>query len=74
MATPKRRKTLAEQIADLDDAAPKGQYSPIWIRSKLTVCADFDPEDVDLYRSGDESSNSGDERDDVGTEHYEAVE
>jgi hypothetical protein len=38
------------------------------------VAADFDPEDVDLYRSGDESSNADNERDDAGTEHYEAVE
>jgi protein AATF/BFR2 len=55
-----RKKTLAEQIAELQDSAPK----------------DYDPEDVDLYnKEADESTGSeSEERDNAGTEHYEAVE
>ncbi|KAK8210687.1 traub transciption factor family protein [Phyllosticta capitalensis] len=57
MAKPKRSKTLAEQIADLDGPAPK----------------DFDPEEPDTFASGSEDSDSGDDNSDAAREHYVQV-
>lgn len=60
MMPPSRKKTLAEQIADLQDSAPK----------------DYDPEDEDQYNNEAEESggSESEEREGAGTEHYEAVE
>ena len=62
----KRRKTLAEQIADLDDPAPKGMSLT---RSSVAKHADFDPEEHNDAAS-DEAS-SGESVDAQG--HYEVV-
>ncbi|KAK7633622.1 apoptosis antagonizing transcription factor-domain-containing protein [Phyllosticta citricarpa] len=57
MAKPKRSKSLAEQIADLDGPAPK----------------DFDPEEPDTFASGSDDSDSGDDNTDAAREHYVEV-
>lgn len=75
--------TLAEQLADLEDPAPKGVL--IDLRDHLSPVPpfvqfmtdsfylDFDPEDSDLGApsSDDESASEVDEN--AGREHYQAV-
>ncbi|KAF2670060.1 TRAUB-domain-containing protein [Microthyrium microscopicum] len=57
---PSKKKTLAQQIADLNDTTPR----------------DVDPEDLDLYnKNADDSSDPGsEENENAGREHYEEVE
>ncbi|KAK7534967.1 apoptosis-antagonizing transcription factor [Phyllosticta citribraziliensis] len=57
MAKPKRSKTLAEQLADLDGPAPK----------------DFDPEEPDTFASGSDDSESGEDNTVAAREHYVEV-
>jgi hypothetical protein len=58
MASGFKSKSLAEQIAELEDPAPR----------------DYDPEDVDLYNRADSSEDESEhgERPD-GRDHYEVV-
>jgi hypothetical protein len=64
---------LAEQIAELDDPAPKGDYEYInFLRIAVNVMLDFDPETVQEH--GDEDiSEARDSPQFDGREHYEAV-
>ncbi|KAF2091711.1 TRAUB-domain-containing protein [Saccharata proteae CBS 121410] len=57
MAKEKRTKTLAEQLADLDEPAPK----------------DFDPEEPDNYNSDSDESDAEAATGNEGREHYENV-
>jgi protein AATF/BFR2 len=59
MPSSRKPKTLAQQIAELQDSAPK----------------DYDPEDEDQYNKEEDISggSESEEAEDAGTEHYEAV-
>lgn len=69
-------KSLADQLADLEDPTPKGSLRS-YGKGKAVfandTCLDFDPEDEDNGNqgSGDESGSDIDE--DAGREHYEKV-
>jgi hypothetical protein len=76
MAKSRKPKSLAEQIADLDDPAPKGksQFLPNMATILINI-QDFDPEDVGLYH-GSESENSESEEEteeNTARAHYEPV-
>jgi hypothetical protein len=73
MSKTKKPRTLAEQIADLDDPAPKGTFIlNVYILRKLTANADFDLEDINSYenQSEDDDTDGGEEE---ARAHYELV-
>jgi protein AATF/BFR2 len=74
-------KSLADQLADLEDPAPRGNNAfsfAVRATVELTIVKknypDFDPEDPDADIGGSEDDESGSEvDDDAGREHYQAV-
>lgn len=72
----KAARSLMEQIADLDDVAPKGitlliSANPATNQFRFL---DFDPEDIDDGRgSDDEESSVASEDGAAGREHYQSV-
>ncbi len=72
MAKQKKPKTWAEEIAELDDPAPKGTASTLSLFEPLHLTvADFDPEGPD-----NQASSVEDSEDDINEapEHYVEVE
>lgn len=66
-------RSLADQIAELNDPAPKGWLSPSQRCNRRTnQDADFDPEDVNAYQSDSEGQEE-DEGEDESRAHYEVV-
>lgn len=74
---PSKARSLAQQLADLDDPTPKGmnkaKHSHPYFSSELTRYTDFDPEDLerDIQSSDDEEEKPSDVN--AGREHYQAV-
>lgn len=75
MAKSKKPKSWAEQLADLEDPAPKGWYeSPISSRSNLYL-AELDPEDdAGQFEEDNRSDSVGDDENLADArEHYISV-
>lgn len=69
-------KSLADQLADLEDPTPKGLLQSHWRKNCLTVannCLDFDPEDEDNGNQGSEDESGSEIDENAGREHYEKV-
>lgn len=69
-------KSLADQLADLEDPTPKGSLRPHCRNNLLTIansCLDFDPEDEENGNQGSEDESGSEVDENAGREHYEKV-
>jgi protein AATF/BFR2 len=71
-------KSLADQLADLEDPTPKGSLrshrrKKKWFTFVNDICADFDPEDEDNGQQGSEEESGIEVDENAGREHYEKV-
>ena len=66
-----RAKTLAQQIAELDEPIANGMYLWVLVSTKnINKDPDYDPEEHSAPIDSDEESDSGSENELNGTEHY----
>ena len=72
MAKGMKPKSWAEQLADLEDPAPKGCYQRALSKPELRLAPEFDPEDNTEHQH--DSSESADEDLEGARAHYVDVE
>lgn len=65
-------RSLAEQLADLDDPAPKGAVIPAYVSHRANGL-DFDPEDLDHAGQGSDEDTGAAADSNAGREHYQSV-
>lgn len=72
MAKSKTPKSWAEQLADLEDPAPKGRYDSFIFAGSNMYVAELDPEDDAGHFDEDNGSDSAGDDEDVAEarEHY----
>jgi protein AATF/BFR2 len=78
---PRSGRSLADQLADLEDPTPKGMCILIGLTHYLggeptwaNIVADFDPEDIEHDVQSSDDEGAGKESDlNAGREHYQSV-